>query len=847
MVDLNAIHGLWQSYPDVDIDATLAGTTRRLRDALDQHSTGRDNVQDLVALTRQLLLEHQACAGTPARPSITVPLGQGLPTVSQWRDGHCDAFSEDSLAHISARHWLPPTEDRAAAEADLEPVYRSQPTRTDSIPADPFWTNTFGFPGYTSEGQRQAARAAVLAPSGSTLITCLPTGQGKTEVALAALLPAVRTGGGVAVIVVPTVVLAQDMERRLREYFPTVPRFAYAGSGSAEEISKAQIRKGIRDGSQPVVVAAPEAIMTGLGVALDRAAAEGRLTHLVIDEAHLVEQWGASFRPEFKGIAGKRRHWLDAAPAGQELVTIAMSATLTADQVRVLEDSYGVSGPVELVWASSTRREPAYFFDKYDSREDRQEAVLAAVGRLPRPLILYATTREDVARWFGLLKNHGFDRVAKLDGDSSNAERRDVVAGLRGEDGDDATAPTRYDVAVGTSAFGLGLDIRDVRSVVHATIPETIDRYYQEVGRAGRDRRPSVAYLAAYVAPVGRDTSDDDRIAQGINDIQLMTDELSWQRWRTMRAKAVKVGDRLSIDLSKYRPGLQVESKRNAQWNASLLHLMERAGLITLHAPTVIPEQDDEVTERREVREVTEHHVRVNDKQFFKDEITRERDLVKKEQSIALDRMRELIHGDRCVSRAIADYYQIDRNGIRLRTVINCRGCPQCRRELPVNPNEGLRRLGGDAMPGIPKWPLPKDPPLSRYFGSSRWLSIRWDDPQQFHDLTPHVISALARRGIPVTTGPGLSTELLARAQKSAAPFPIILDSDELLLEFYDGPVVLVAAAGEPLGRSINHRLNHGAPTYLLHRTDLAHPDKPGTPIWTMGNTVRLDRLAEEL
>lgn len=845
MVDLNIIERLWRSYPDVDGNAELRGTTRRLRDALAQHHAGRQNIQDLVALTRQLLLEYQARAETSTPASITVPLGEGLPTVEQWRVGSCDAFTDGFLAHMSARKWLPPIGDRSTAEEDLESVYREQRSKTKAIPADPFWSYTFGFPCYTSEGQRQAARAAVTAPPGSTLITCLPTGQGKTEVALAAVIPAVRTGGGVAVIVVPTVVLAQDIERRLRSYFPDVPRFAY--TGSLDDISKTQIRKAIRDGRQPVVVAAPEAVMTGLGAALDVAAAEGRLTHLVIDEAHLVEQWGASFRPEFKGVAGKRRHWLASAPLGQKLVTLAMSATLTAEQVRVLEESFGVPGLIEVVWASSTRREPAYFLETYDNRQDRQQAVLTAVGRLPRPLILYTTTREDAAMWFELLKDHGFDRVAKLDGDSSDAERRDVVAGLRGEDAHGATVPTRYDIAVGTSAFGLGLDISDIRSVVHATIPETVDRYYQEVGRSGRDRCASVAYLAAYVAPQGQDRSDDDRIAQAVNLIQLMADEKSWEHWHSMRTGATKIRDRLSIDLSKYHPGLQVESKRNAQWNASLLHLMERAGLITLHAPTVIPDNDDEAAKRRDIREVTEHHVRINDEEFFKEVINRERDLVKGEQAIALARMRGLTQGTMCVSSGIADYYRIERNRIRLATVINCRGCPHCRQELSVNPDEGLRRGGGEALPDIPQWPLPGDPPLAKYFGSNSWLSIRWDDPQLVTDLLPHVISALARRGVPVAGGPGLSAELLTRAQKSAAPFPIILDSDELLLEFFDGPIMWITAPGEPLGKLIVDRLDNRALTYLVHRTDLVHPDKPGTPIWTMGNTVRLDRLAEEL
>jgi ATP-dependent DNA helicase RecQ len=494
-VELSVIERLWRSYPDVDVAEQFDGTTRRLRDALAQHPDGRANNRDLVALTRQLLLEHEA-RNVAQTSTITVPLGERLPTTEQWRQGGCDALMHGAEAYITAKDWFPPSDDRTTADEDVVPVYRGQKSKMGSFAADPFWTQTLGerFVVYKSDGQRQAARAAVTAPPGSTLIVCLPTGQGKTEVALSALVPATRNIG-VAVIVVPTVVLAQDMERRLRHHFPSVPRFAYVGG--LDEMAKQEMRKAIREGRQPVVVAAPEAVMTGLGAALDVAASQGRLTHLVIDEAHLVEQWGSSFRPDFKAVAAKRRHWLESAPTGRALVTIAMSATLTNEQVCVFEESFGEPGPVDVVWASSTRREPAYFLKKHENRTAREESVLTAVARLPRPLILYTTTREDTANWLARLREHGFDRVQKLDGDSTDSERRDVVAGLRGEDRTGATVPTRYDIGVGTSAFGLGLDISDVRSVVHATIPETIDRYYQEVGRAGRDGRASVAYLAA--------------------------------------------------------------------------------------------------------------------------------------------------------------------------------------------------------------------------------------------------------------------------------------------------------------------------------------------------------------
>src|SRR5262249_19202616 len=129
--------------------------------------------------------------------------------------GHGRVFS------VTARLWHPligPDESGALADQDVLAVHRGQRRPAHACAADPFWSSTLGqqtYSSYVSLGQRQAARTVVLAPAGSTTIVCLPTGQGKTEVALAAALLASRDRGSSA-LVVPTVVLALDLERRIR-------------------------------------------------------------------------------------------------------------------------------------------------------------------------------------------------------------------------------------------------------------------------------------------------------------------------------------------------------------------------------------------------------------------------------------------------------------------------------------------------------------------------------------------------------------------------------------------------------------------------------------------------------
>ena len=211
---------LLHSWPTVAADFPAAGTCRRLRDAL----TGPDEAgwQDLAALIRQVLLEQAARQGI-AIP-LRVPRVSPFPTREQWRLAECEATENGQEFSVTARPWHPPIgpgESECGGGAGHEPDVPGGTCAGQSptpAAADPFWIAALAgekYRKYLSVGQRQAARTVALAPPGSTTIVCLPTGQGKTEVALATALPASRDRG-VSVLVVPTVVLALDLERRIR-------------------------------------------------------------------------------------------------------------------------------------------------------------------------------------------------------------------------------------------------------------------------------------------------------------------------------------------------------------------------------------------------------------------------------------------------------------------------------------------------------------------------------------------------------------------------------------------------------------------------------------------------------
>jgi superfamily II DNA/RNA helicase len=576
----------------------------------------------------------------------------------------------------------------------------------------------------------------------------LPTASGKS---LCSHLPALLEESSLTVVVVPTVSLALDQEQAIG-LNATAYRSGADGNAST-------IRDSIRRQDQRIVFASPEAILSGLSGVLKQATEDGYLKHLVIDEAHIVDTWGDEFRPAFQELAGFRQMLLDLAPSPFQ--TLLLSATITRASEDTLRRLFGDPGPFETCAAVQLRPEPSYVLNQNKSDEERTDAVLDAIHHLPRPIILYVSKREHVRTWHQRLLDAGYGRVAHMSGNTSSSKREEVIRQWRNRESD---------IVVATSAFGMGVDQQDVRTVIHACLPETVDRYYQEVGRAGRDGNASVAYLCT--AP--RDTE----IAENLAAKCYIGVEKGIERWSRMFGSADHIGNLFNVSLKEtYDPTMS--SRENILWNQRTLLLMQRAGFIDLLGPPFprhvaeiegtdtqsqdpsTPSAEDTASgesaasanstdpnfDSRGAEDIYEHlrhhrlvHIKTH-KHLQQDKWDNEFEAVRQEAKSYVECSKELMQRildqEVCISRVLARAYARNETSVA-RT---CNGCPYCRKHD--------RRRRDTSMP-VPPWPWssPTSPPDLDVLGDLH-AYIFYPKPEKTRDKIRFInlLNGLVKRG----------------------------------------------------------------------------------------------------
>ncbi|HEY2570061.1 MAG TPA: RecQ family ATP-dependent DNA helicase [Solirubrobacteraceae bacterium] len=330
-------------------------------------------------------------------------------------------------------------------------------------------------------GQREAVQAAL---TGRDSLVVMPTGGGKS---LCYQLPALA-GAGLVVVVSPLIALMADQWRRLQQAGVSSTMLASGMQDGHNEQALAQIASG----ETSLVLAAPERFASG---AFRAALAQREVALFVVDEAHCVAEWGHDFRPDYLRLHDAIAS-LSGTTGGRPAV---MAATATATP-RVAEE---IAARLELHEPVSIRSgfdRPNVTFDVVSVEGKgavaRKWAALlhALADERARSAIVYCGTRKDTDAVAARLSQEGLATVAYHAGMSPDDRRASQEAFM-----DD-----RAEVVVATNAFGMGVDKADVRTVAHWALPTSLEAYYQEAGRGGRDGLPSRALLLGARMDLGR-------------------------------------------------------------------------------------------------------------------------------------------------------------------------------------------------------------------------------------------------------------------------------------------------------------------------------------------------------
>jgi len=354
-------------------------------------------------------------------------------------------------------------------------------------------------------GQREAVEAGL---EGRDSLIVMPTGGGKS---LCYQLPGLASED-LTIVVSPLIALMRDQWQRLSAAGHPVTMIASGMSEEATRNALARIR-----GDARIVYCSPERF--GSTVFLD-AVAQRKIDLMAVDEAHCVSEWGHDFRPDYLRLP-------EIAERLGRPPVMACTATATKAVAAEIASRFGMREPLQV---RSGFDRPNLSFDvvplEGTGSKARRQALLEAGLADPdnRPAIVYCGTRRDTDEVAAALRDAGLQALAYHAG--MEAEERSSTQNrfMGGE----------VDVIVATNAFGMGVDKADVRSVWHMTIPTSVEAYYQEAGRGGRDGLPARAVLLAMRADLGRLVRFNE---QRSGDPELaIAHERGWRAYRAIKS-----------------------------------------------------------------------------------------------------------------------------------------------------------------------------------------------------------------------------------------------------------------------------------------------------------------------
>jgi ATP-dependent DNA helicase RecQ len=456
---------------------------------------------------------------------------------------------------------------------DDNPAGASASVRTRRIRE--FAREVLGFEDFRP-GQERAMQAVA---GGRDTLAVLPSGAGKTAI----YQVAGQLLDGPVIVVSPLIALQRDQVERLAEIEDRAGAASQLNS-TMTAAEQREVLESLADGSVRFVFLAPEQL--GKPEVVD-AVRDARPALFVVDEAHCVSAWGHDFRPDYLRL-GQVVEQLGHPPV------LALTATAAPPVRAEIVERLEMREP-EIVVAGFDRPEIRLEVDHYaDAHAKHQgvlDRVLAEIGDGHAPGIVYSATRKGTETVAEELVDRGL-RARAYHAGLSKADREDTQRAFMDDE---------LDVVVATTAFGMGIDKPDTRFVVHAEPADSLDSYYQEIGRAGRDGEPALAVLVYRQEDLGLRRF----FAAGAP----AEEELQQVAGLVVAAAAAGIEDGVDVK------DLREETGRGATPLARDLNLLEQVSAVVLDEEGAAHPADNAPTPGEAAaaaRELAEHHERVD-------------------------------------------------------------------------------------------------------------------------------------------------------------------------------------------------------------------------------------------
>ena len=419
---------------------------------------------------------------------------------------------------------------------------------------------------FKSIEQQLAVMGALRVPAGYTAMVAMSTGGGKS---LITQTVSYQYDNSLTIIIVPTISLMLDQQRNASSIIKpdNKEEIMYYHSGcNVDELISALDENLVR-----MLFISPEALIKNIRIqdSILKANSKGYLKNLVIDEAHIIIEWGASFRVDFQCLDSFKRLLVKDNPS---LRTYLLSATFSKKVVDNLKMFYGDDDRWIEIRLDALRKEPRFDIIKCNSYTEKHDRIKELVCKLPRPMIIYVNSPDEAEKVQHELAKVGFDNTRIFTGKTKSIDRERII---------NEWISDKFDLMIATCAFGVGVDKKDVRTVIHSYIPSSADQYYQECGRGGRDGLPCLSVMLY--------TDDDIKATMSMTQ-KVLTVEKLCGRWFSMlnnRKTNIRL-DSIVIDTSVKPNYSDTDSfyvdvnNADITWNVYVILLLRRARMIEI-------------------------------------------------------------------------------------------------------------------------------------------------------------------------------------------------------------------------------------------------------------------------